>query len=584
MYQSNIIKFFLSVIKPYKYWYLLIFQAPIIGSLFNPVNNYAIKLIVDKANLYNSLTINAIILPIILYCSASIILEIVWRLANFADYKISPKVEAEIINKAYFMIFSHKYEFFQNNLSGKLASKIISLKDSFVRVLDLLRFGIVWQSCGIFVVLIMMFFVNIKLGLGVLIWLLIFMPLMFFLKKKGLIYSQNSTNKKQKISGFINDNIANIATVLFFATKKREELNLSVLSQDFITTEQKRLKFIFINHFMLGFVYSALSISVLFTLINLKIKNLISTGDLVMVIGLTFSMIESSWSLLNNLDDLVNEAGKIKESFSIFQQDFSVTDIDNSNVLSVKNPKIEFQNLKYSYQEGNLIFDNFNLKIEAGEKIGLVGVSGSGKSTLIKLLLRFFELNSGKIVIDNFDITKVSLESLRGSISIIPQETNLFHRSIAENIGYGKLSANQEDIENAAKMAKIHDFIMSLPQKYNTLVGERGVKLSGGQRQRIAIARAFLKNSSILILDEATSSLDTETEIEIQQSINAMLDNKTTTVIAIAHRLSTIKHLDRILVLEKGKIIEDGNFDNLLKIENGKFKKLWECQFNGMVF
>ena len=398
-----------------------------------------------------------------------------------------------------------------------------------------------------------------------------------------MIYSQNSTNKKQKISGFINDNIANIATVLFFATKKREELNLSVLNQDFITTEQKRLKFIFINHFILGFVYSALSISVLFTLINLKIKNLISTGDLVMIIGLTFSMIESSWSLLNNLDDLVNEAGKIKESFSIFQQDFSVTDIDNSNVLSVKNPKIEFQNLKYSYQEGNLIFDNFNLKIEAGEKIGLVGVSGSGKSTLIKLLLRFFELNSGKIVLDDFDIAKVSLESLRGSISIIPQETNLFHRSIAENIGYGKLSANQEDIENAAKMAKIHDFIMSLPQEYNTLVGERGVKLSGGQRQRIAIARAFLKNSSILILDEATSSLDTETEIEIQQSINAMLDNKTTTVIAIAHRLSTIKHLDRILVLEKGKIIEDGNFANLLKIENGKFKKLWECQFNGMV-
>ena len=166
-------------------------------------------------------------------------------------------------------------------------------------------------------------------------------------------------------------------------------------------------------------------------------------------------------------------------------------------------------------------------------------------------------------MINNFDIAKVFLESLRSSISIIPQETNLFHRSIAENIGYGKLSANQEYIENVAKRAKIHDFIMSLPQEYNTLVGERGVKLSGGQRQRIAIARAFLKNSSILILDEATSSLDTETEIEIQQSINAMLDNKTTTVIAIAHRLSTVVNADCVYLFEEGQIVDSGTMGEL---------------------
>ena len=261
---------------------------------------------------------------------------------------------------------------------------------------------------------------------------------------------------------------------------------------------------------------------------------------------------------------------------------------------------IHFKNVDFAYENTNKVFDGLDLQIAKGQKVGIVGHSGAGKSTLINLLLKNFAITNykywdtpsgevrennegGDILINNQSIYDVTSDSLRSQISLIPQDIMLFHRSIGENIGYAKENATQVEIENSAKAANIHDFIESLPEKYNTLVGERGVKLSGGQRQRIAIARAILKNAPILILDEATSSLDSQTEQEIQKSINTMLEQNNATVIAIAHRLSTIKHLDRIIVIEGGQIVEDGSFQDLLAKDGGRFKAMWDSQVNGMV-
>lgn len=230
-----------------------------------------------------------------------------------------------------------------------------------------------------------------------------------------------------------------------------------------------------------------------------------------------------------------------------------------------------------------MVFDNFNLEIEPRTKVGLVGYSGSGKSTLVNLLMRFFDIKEGNggIEIDGQDIRDVSQESLRNSISYIPQDPILFHRTIKENIAYGKPNATDEEIIEASKKACCYDFINELENKYDTLVGERGVKLSGGQRQRIAIARAILKNSPILILDEATSALDSITEKEIQIALKNLMENKT--VIAVAHRLSTLDNMDRIVVLDKGKIVEDGTKDELLSIRGGLFKKMWSMQKDGVI-
>jgi ATP-binding cassette subfamily B protein len=229
------------------------------------------------------------------------------------------------------------------------------------------------------------------------------------------------------------------------------------------------------------------------------------------------------------------------------------------------------------------VFENFNLEIEPKTKVGLIGYSGGGKSTLISLLMRFFDIEEGDggIEIDGIDIRDVTQKSLRDSISYIPQDPILFHRSIRENIVYGKPDATEDETIEASKKACCFDFINELENKFDTLVGERGVKLSGGQRQRIAIARAILKNSPILILDEATSALDSITEKEIQIALKNLMENKT--VIAIAHRLSTLNNMDRIIVLDKGKIIEDGTKDELLNIPNGLFKKMWDMQKDGII-
>lgn len=262
---------------------------------------------------------------------------------------------------------------------------------------------------------------------------------------------------------------------------------------------------------------------------------------------------------------------------------------------------IHFKNIDFSYTKTTKVFAGLDLQIAQWQKVGIVGHSGAGKSTLINLLLKNFAITNymrwdkaasddkasddrgGDILINNQSIYDVSSDSLREHISLIPQDTMLFHRSISENIAYAKPNASQEEIAHAAIAANIHEFITTLPDQYDTMVGERGVKLSGGQRQRIAIARAILKNAPILILDEATSSIDSQAEQEIQKSINSILDIHNTTVIAIAHRLSTIKHMDRIVVIEDGAIVEDGTFQDLVANEKGKFKEMWDSQVDGMV-
>jgi ATP-binding cassette subfamily B protein len=582
-YPTTLTSFFWQILKPYKWWIALMLQAPIIGAFFVPANNYALKLIVDELTSGQNFTFAQIIFPVALFCAASIILEIVWRIANFADYKSQPKIEAEILRQSYEMVLSHDYQFFQNNLSGKISSKVGSIMERYVYIFDTIHFGIISCSLSIFISLILLFFVHLKLALGVAFWLIIFMPLMFFAKKRGLILSERSTAQKQRLSGLVNDGISNISSVLFFGARNSELNLIENANGDFIDCEKKRLKFKFLNHLVMGVIYSALSISVLFLLIDLRQENLISTGDFVMVMGLMFYLIEVSYRLLNDVDNLIKDYGSLKESFTIFTQNHQVFDAPNALNLVVKNPEINFKNLTYHHQKDNLVFNDFNLSIKAGQRIGLVGHSGAGKSTLINLLLKVFDPINGEILIDGKNIADVTFDSLRENIALIPQDPMLFHRTIYENIAYGKINCHADEVVAAAQKAHIHDFIMSLPYTYDTLVGERGIKLSGGQKQRVVIARAILKNAPILILDEATSSLDSEVETQIQESINQMLETSKSTVIAIAHRLSTIKNMDRIVVMDKGKIIEDGSFAELISKENGRFRELWNHQVNGMI-
>jgi ATP-binding cassette subfamily B protein len=258
-----------------------------------------------------------------------------------------------------------------------------------------------------------------------------------------------------------------------------------------------------------------------------------------------------------------------------------IEDIKNAKQLKVTEGVVAFEDVSFYYHETRKIFENLNFNIERNQKIALVGPSGSGKSTIIKLLLRMHDISAGKISVDGQNISKVTQDSLWKNISLVPQDPILFHRSLLENIRYGKPEATEEEVRQAARLAHCDEFISAFPEKYETHVGERGVKLSGGERQRVAIARAILRNAPILVLDEATSSLDSESESLIQDALNNLMKNKT--VIVIAHRLSTIMKMDRIIVLESGKIVEEGTHEELVKKPKGLYKKLWKFQAGGFI-
>lgn len=265
----------------------------------------------------------------------------------------------------------------------------------------------------------------------------------------------------------------------------------------------------------------------------------------------------------------------------IFETKSDIKDTTNPEKCKINKGGIKFENVTFGYKKNKYIFKDFNFEIKSNQKIGLVGHSGAGKSTIVNLLLRFVDVNSGCIKIDNQDIRKISQYDLRKHISYVPQESILFHRSIYENIAYGKPDASKKEIIQAAKNAHAHEFITKLPNGYDTLVGERGTKLSGGERQRIAIARAMLKNAPILILDEATSALDSLSEKHIQKAFETLMKNRTTVV--IAHRLSTIQKMDKIIVLDNGKIIEEGTHESLANKKNGIYSSFWKSQADGFL-
>ena len=307
---------------------------------------------------------------------------------------------------------------------------------------------------------------------------------------------------------------------------------------------------------------------------------MVTIGDFALILTITMSIFQAMWHLANKIVDVYKNIGRCYQAMSLIEVKHEIIDQDNAKNLVVKNGAIEFKNVTFSYKNSTPIFSNQNIKISAGSKVGLVGYSGSGKSTFVNLILRLYDIAAGDILIDNQSIKAVTQDSLRHNISMIPQDISLFHRSLMDNIKYGNVDASEEDIIKASKQAHCHEFISNLHKGYDTLVGERGIKLSGGQRQRIAIARAFLENAPILILDEATSSLDSVTERYIQDSLHLAIQNRTT--IIIAHRLSTLLEMDRVLVFKDGEIIEDGSHDNLLAA-NGHYAKMWAMQSNGFL-
>ncbi|WP_454780952.1 ABC transporter ATP-binding protein [Legionella sp. WA2022007384] len=577
--------FLWQVIKPYRWWYVLMFQAPVLTAFYIFANNYSFKLLVDAFSSETIASYHQLVFPIVLFITAQVILDVVWRISDFAEWKAEPYARQRLLSSAYDYVQHHSYNYFQNMPSGTVISKLKGLLDGYDSVFANLHHIVGKHFCVVIVSVFVLLVVNFSVFCFMLAWCVLVMAIMLPMALKLNQLSNNMAESKHQVIGAFSDNITNIFSLFYFAKRRAEHRRVNELMlADFVPRQIELYQYDFKFNIVGSVLYWFMLIAVFIFMIYLRIHGQISTGDFLFVMLTAITISFDLWSLMSSLCTFLKEIGDFKSSFGILATPHDEVDTFHAHAYQINQGKIEFKQLSFAYREGApFVFKDLNLLIKPGEKIGLVGHSGAGKSTLVSLLLKNFRPTAGQILIDDKPVSEITSDSLRQQVALIPQDIMLFHRSIGENIGYAKENATQEEIKRAAVMANIDDFIESLPEKYDTLVGERGVKLSGGQRQRIAIARAFLKNASIVVLDEATSSLDTLSEQEIQQSINAMLEQNNATVIAIAHRLSTIRHMDRIVVMEGGVIIEEGAFNELINNEDSYFKMLWDSQVNGMV-
>ncbi len=512
------------------------------------------------------------------YVGVVLVRMIMWRLVMIGGSPWLTGTRAHAREKLTAHLLRHSHTYFEGRFAGSTANKIAHASDGARNLAELATIEFIPVIFSIVLGIGTAFYANTLLGIIFTIWLCFAIPINMWLSQKRIPYTLTAQRSETILRGVTVDIVSNIRAVHEFVASKIEMSGLAPLiakrrragMENMIAGQVIVLVNCILYVLMLG--------AMLGTTAHLVLQSVVSVGTLALVLSLTVNVGDRIFSLGWRLSNIVEAWGEVKEGLDDILLPHEIEETALTDAQHQKGA-IEFHDVAFSYGESDML-QQFNLQITQGERVGIVGKSGAGKSTLVKLLLRHHTVQSGIIAIGGENITSMSLDTLRTSIGVIPQEPNLFHRSIRENIAYGSPHATDEEIIEAAKHAEMHDFIASLEAGYETLVGERGVKLSGGQRQRIAIARAMLKNAPILVLDEATSALDSESEVAIQKALHELMEEKT--VIAIAHRLSTLREMDRIIVLDQGKIVEDGTHDELVKM-GGLYARLWEHQAGGFL-
>ena len=482
-------------------------------------------------------------------------------------------------------LLNQSYGFFQNEFSGRIATKVmqtaLAVRDTVMKLLDVMLFVAIYMVTA----LILVASADPRLCIPLIIWLFFYIVVQRYFVPKMKKIAMVQADARSLMTGRIVDSYTNIITLKLFSHSNRESAYIRDGMSEFLNTVHPQMRLVT----KLNICLWALNMSLVFSTaalgIYLWLNGSITPGAIAIVMSLAIRLTSMSHWILWEISGLFENIGTVQDGINTLSVPSKVNDKPNAIALNVNRGDIIFDSVNFSYNTNEAVFENLNLQIPAGEKVGIVGRSGAGKSSLVSLLLRFYDIQSGAITIDGHNIEGVRQESLRSNIAMVTQDTSLLHRSVRENIMFGRPEATEEEMVVAAKKAQAHDFILSLRDNvgrrgYDAHVGERGVTLSGGQRQRIAIARVLLKDAPILVLDEATSALDSEVEAAIQLSLYQLMEGKT--VIAIAHRLSTIAAMDRLIVFDEGKIIEQGTHQELLG-GNGIYTKLWGHQSGGFL-
>ena len=500
------------------------------------------------------------------------------RIQYYSVLILEARVMADLYSSAFKYLIRHSHHFFISRFAGTLTRHISKFAAAFETMTD----AIIMQffPTALFAVgaVVILFLRNHTLGIALGIWVICFIAFLLFVARLRHPLRVARTNADSKMIGTLADAISNQNTIALFSGTAHEAGLFRTVIEYWRKATVRSWTADELIWSVLGVLMVGINIGLLYGGVLLWVRGFLTIGDFVLIQIYLIGLFERLTSINRELRRFFDAYADATEMVEILEMPHEIQDWRNAASLAVTQSKITFKSVGFSFYASRPVLDNFNLTIHGGEKLALVGPSGAGKSTITKLLLRLYDVKHGSITIDGQNIAAVPQETLRNAIAFVPQEPILFHRTLIDNIRYGRRDAKDDEIITAAKKAHCHEFISQLPDTYQTFVGERGVKLSGGERQRVAIARAILKNAPILILDEATSSLDSESESLIQDALHTLMQGKT--VLVIAHRLSTIMKMDRIVVLENGKIVAEGTHRDLLE-QGGLYKKLWSIQAGG---
>ena len=556
--------------------------AVLLATAVSRGTTYVVKLITDDAVAFGQglVSADAIWRWALIFPGLWFVSELIWRTSGFCGMRWITGAVAESNRRLFGYLSEHSANYFSDRHAGALVNKISNASTGVERIIGewLWQFQPLIISVAVDVYLTYLahpYFMYALLG-----WMAIYVPLnVLFVSKLhrlSFAYAESSSLLKGKMV----DSTSNVDTVQYTGSVEYEKRHIGT----HITGQRAShlaewwwSEWILVTN---GTLLSIFAFAMFSLAMYLTANAVISVGTLILIILIVIELEHRMFFLGQHMTQAVSYYGQVNEGLKELLEPHEIVNKPAAKQLVVHEGEIEFRKLDFSYRGKRVFYGSFDLRIEGGEKVGLVGHSGAGKSTLVSLLQRRFELNGGAILIDGQSVSDVSLDSLRQSIAFVPQSTSLFHRPIIENIRYGRLDAGDEDVIRAAEMAQADCFIRELPEGYHTKVGERGVMLSGGQRQRISVARAVLRNAPILLLDEATSALDSISEAAIQKALVELMRGKT--VIAIAHRLSTLRAMDRIVVMDDGQIVEDGTHDELLH-RDGVYASLWNSQVSGFI-
>lgn len=580
---ADVLKYFWKAVHPQKwsaFFVLLAFTVTSILQLIVPLlYKKFFDLLVVTEN--KSLSTPELVKTILFILAINGIIWILFRSAMLVINNLESKTMARIRQMCFDYMLKHSYSFFANNFTGSLIQRVGRFTRSFERIYDTLVFNIIPLIINVIGVIIIVWFQEPIISYIIIGWVILILIFSYFFSKWKLKYDLEAAKADSTTTALLSDTISNQNTVTSFTGFNHESNSFKKITLDQARIQKFSWNMSSITDAVQAGFLALIEFFLFYYALNFWEKDVITIGTFVLIQVYILGLGHKLWDFSRVVRNLYESFADSKEMVEILETPHEIKDVFDAKEIEITEGKIQFEEMSFAFNETRIVLENINLEIKGGEKVAIIGPSGAGKSTIVKLLLRMYDLTSGSIKIDGQNIKDVSQDSLRKNISLVPQDPILFHRTLMENIRYGREEASNEEVIEAARLAHCDEFIDVLPLKYETFVGERGIKLSGGERQRVAIARAILKNAPILILDEATSSLDSHSESLIQDALDKLMKGKTS--IVIAHRLSTIRKMDRIVVIENGKVVEDGSHETLLNKDQSLYKDLWNLQAGGFL-